>query len=46
MTVDYAALATSVSSQLAPALLAALGIAGAVIGVKLGFRFFKSFAKG
>lgn len=46
LVVDYAALAVKIFSQLSPALAAALGVAGVVLGVKYGYRFFKSFAKG
>lgn len=46
MTVDYAAMVTSITGQLTPALTAGLGIAGIVLGVKVGYRFFKSFAQG
>jgi hypothetical protein len=46
MTVDYSALTSSITSQLGPALIAALGIAGTVLGIKYGYRFFRSFSKG
>jgi hypothetical protein len=46
MTVDYSALTTSITSQLGPALIAALGIAGTILGIKYGFRFFRSFSRG
>jgi hypothetical protein len=46
LVVDYSTLTSSITSQLGPALVAALGIAGAILGVKYGFRFFRSFSKG
>ncbi len=46
MTVDYAALVTAVTTGLTPALAAGLGLAGTIIAIRMGYRFFKSFAKG
>jgi hypothetical protein len=46
LTVDYTTLTSSITSQLGPALIAALGIAGTILGIKFGYRFFRSFSKG
>ena len=43
--IDYAATATSLTATLTLAIGAAIGVGVAVLGTKMGWRFFKSFTK-
>lgn len=43
--IDYAATATALTASLTLAIGAAIGVGVAVLGTKMGWRFFKSFTK-
>ena len=45
ITVDYATVATGLGSQAQTAVTAALPILGAILGIVLGVKLFKRFAK-
>jgi len=41
--VDFATIATSLSTDAGTAITAALGVGAAILAAKLGWKFFKSF---
>jgi len=45
MVIDYAALATTLATGLGVAVTAAIGVGASILIAKMGWRFFKSFAK-
>lgn len=45
MTIDYAAIVTSLTSGLGVAITAAVGVGASILVAKMGWRFFKSFTK-
>jgi hypothetical protein len=45
MTIDYAAMSTAVTEQISDAVPVALLIAGSILGIMVGVKLFKRFAK-
>lgn len=45
LTIDYAAIATSVTAQLTQVMPVVLGITGTILAIGVGIKLFKRFAK-
>jgi hypothetical protein len=45
MVIDYAAQGTALLALLGPAVIAGLTVGAAVLAARIGWKFFKSFAK-
>lgn len=45
INIDFAGIATDLMASLGPAVLAAIGVGAAILVARLGWRFFKSFAR-
>lgn len=45
MGIDFAVMATTLATDLAPAVVAAIGVGASVLVARMGWKFFKSFSK-
>lgn len=43
--IDFAQIATDLTTSLGPAIVAAVGVGAAILTARMGWKFFKSFTK-